>query len=161
MNDVVAPGVNAVSKPNTAVIGVIGTALDFLNQRLFGTKVGIDNLASSTTITPVAGKVRSFDLKSVWIGCGTTASQVASFSLPCTVFVTGTDIYGNPKSTQTIGFGPNQLYNSTMGFFKFDGWNEMVSVRMTVDSSSILVGPTVFFFDDLAYCPRYAGGQGK
>ncbi|KAK4496103.1 hypothetical protein PRZ48_012082 [Zasmidium cellare] len=155
--DVVAPAVNAISDPNVAVIGTIGTSLDFLLNRVFGTTVGIANLNPATTITPVAGKVKSFDFKSVWVGCGTTAAQAASLSLPCTVTVTGTDVRGNAKSTETISFGPDQLYNSTLALREFKGWDEMVRVRMAVVAVDIGVpaSATNLFFDDLTYCPRY------
>lgn len=114
-NDVLAPGVNPKSEPNVAVLGTVGTTLDYLYNRLFKTLVGITSLQPSTTIVPVAGKLTSFDLKGLWIACGTTAAQAVSLSLPCTVAVTGTDRYGKAKSTETIAFGPDQLYNSTMG----------------------------------------------
>ncbi|KAF2159784.1 hypothetical protein M409DRAFT_60551 [Zasmidium cellare ATCC 36951] len=155
-NDVLAPGVQPRSEPNVAVLGTVGTTLDYLYNRLFRALVGITSLQPSTTITPVAGKLKSFDLKSLWIACGTTAAQAASLSLPCTVAVTGTDRYARVKSTETIAFGPDQLYNSTMGLKEFDGWSEMVSVRITVVESGLpAVGVTNLFFDDLRYCARY------
>lgn len=150
----ILPGVNPTSRPNTATIGIIGNLLDYLENRLFSTRVGVPTINFNTTITP-GGKTKSFDLKSMYIACGTTASEVASLSTSCVVSVTGKDINGNEKSTETISFGPDQLYNSTMQLKEFVGWDKMASVGLRVLNLAPTTAAAVLFVDDFKYCPRY------
>lgn len=96
--------------------------------------------------------MKSFDLKSLYLGLGTDTGTTEGLAQGGTVSATGFDVNGKQVPTQSLTYAPQGKQNQPLKFFTFpDTWKNLQNVSLGVAVSEPLTERTYIALDDVAH----------